>query len=100
MCDHVKQKSLCCSYNIDFKSEVIINMQKEITKRLGLEILCCGTECTVMEETKGTTNKGRKFNRKSNIMWLREVWDRRYNAILKERGILVFTALWVTQRSR
>jgi len=28
-----------------------------------------------MEETKGTTNKGRKFNPKSNIKWLREIWD-------------------------
>jgi hypothetical protein len=30
MGDHVKLKSMCCSYNIDFKSPVI-KMQKEIT---------------------------------------------------------------------
>ena len=36
MCDHVKPKSLLCSYKIDFKSEVIINMQKEITNKTWL----------------------------------------------------------------
>jgi len=52
-------------------------MQKEITTRSGLEILRCGTEYTVLEKTKWTTNKGRKFNPKRLIKWLREVWDRR-----------------------
>jgi hypothetical protein len=46
-------------------------------KKLGLVILCCATKCTVLEKTKGTTNKGRKFNPKRIIKGLREVWDRR-----------------------
>jgi hypothetical protein len=42
-------------------------MQKEITTSHGLEIVCCGTECTVLGKTKGMTNKGRKLNPKRII---------------------------------
>jgi hypothetical protein len=34
------------------------------------------------------------------IKWLRYVWDRRQNAVLKKRGMLALDAVWVIQQRR
>jgi hypothetical protein len=50
----------------------------------------------VLEKIKGTINKGRKLNPKTIIKWLREVWDRRLDAVPKKGRMLVLDALRVT----
>jgi len=51
-------------------------MQKEVTTKtfLGNSVLW---NRMYKQKTKGTTNKGRKFNPERIIKWLIEVWDRR-----------------------
>jgi len=49
------------------------------------------------KKTKETTNKGREFKTKRIMKWLKEVWVRRKNAVVKKRQRLVLNALWVTE---
>jgi hypothetical protein len=99
MGEDVKPKSLCCSYNCDFKSMVIKHSEGNNNGDLACK-LCFGIESKGMGKRKGTTEKGRKFNPKRIIKWLRQAWDRRENSVLKKRGMLVLNAVWVTEHRR
>jgi len=56
---------------------MVIKHEKEITTKTWLGNSVLWNRMYSAGKNKGTANKGRKFNPKKNIKWLREVWDRR-----------------------
>jgi hypothetical protein len=66
MGDHVKPKSMCCSSKSDFKSLVIKHAERNNNQDLVWKFCVLGTDCTVLEKTKGLRIQEENSNQKGS----------------------------------